>query len=161
MENSINSSMGSNCLFIITGVLFYHLSFQILRNQKKAYHSTLLFLYNPASIHFSALYSESSYSLLSLLVIDLYFSVLRDVIPIQYARRWMLILIAIITMIRSNGVLLLLFYYPPLFVLQLAQTYIQFEKNGMFRKCLKYGVEGCMSLLPLLVHLSIQGNAFW
>ena len=153
--------MGSNCLFIVTGILFYHFSVQILGDQKKAYRSTLLFLYNPASIHFSALYSESSYALLTLLVIELYFLVLRDVIPVQFARRCMLILIAVITMIRSNGVLLLLFYYPPLLLLQLAQTYIQSEKRVFIRKCLGYGIEGCISLLPLITHLSIQGYAFW
>ena len=153
--------MGSNCLFIVAGILFYHLSSQILEDHKKAYRSTLLFLYNPASIHFSALYSESSYTLLTLLVIELYFFVLQDVLPVQFARRWMLILIAIITMIRSNGVLLLLFYYPPLLLLQLAQTYIQHEKSVFIRKCVGYGLEGCLSLLPLILHLSIQGNAFW
>lgn len=163
--HSCHSLIDSGVCFILAGVLFYKLSSSVLKTPEQAYRCTLLFLYNPASIHFSALYSESVNTLLTFLVISCYYRVLLDPNSIQLSRRLMLVFVTIAVMARSNSVLLLLFYYPPVVLLQGIFVYLQEQQRltaiRLIRLCLKYGVEGCLPLLPLVVYFIWHGNAFW
>lgn len=59
----------SNVVFVGSAILFYRISYLVLGNPKQSYEATLLFIYNPASIHFSSFYSESLYSFLSNFII--------------------------------------------------------------------------------------------
>lgn len=152
----------SGVCFILAGVLFYKLSSNVLKTPEQAYRCTLLFLYNPASIHFSALYSESVNTLLTFLVISCYYRVLIDPNSSQLSRRLMLVFVTIAVMTRSNSVLLLLFYYTPIVLLQGICVYLQEHQIlTAIRLCLKYGVEGCLPLLPLVFYFIWQGNSFW
>ncbi|KAA0191006.1 hypothetical protein HAZT_HAZT007102 [Hyalella azteca] len=51
------------CLFIIASGIFYQLSGEVLGNEVLAYRASILFCINPASIFFSAPYSESLFAL--------------------------------------------------------------------------------------------------
>ena len=59
-------------VFFCSCLVFYSLSTHVLPSPRWAYQSVLLFIYNPASAHFAAVYTESVYTLLCFLVQWLY-----------------------------------------------------------------------------------------
>ncbi|PIA49691.1 hypothetical protein AQUCO_01300449v1 [Aquilegia coerulea] len=56
----------NNIAFVFAAVYFYRLSLLILKDSGAALRASLLFCFNPASIFYSSLYSESLYALFSL-----------------------------------------------------------------------------------------------
>ncbi|KAJ1265429.1 hypothetical protein BS78_08G075900 [Paspalum vaginatum] len=56
----------NNVAFVAAAAYFYRLSVLILKDQKAAYRASVLFCFNPASVFYSSLYSESLYALFSL-----------------------------------------------------------------------------------------------
>ncbi|EES03089.1 GPI mannosyltransferase 2 [Sorghum bicolor] len=56
----------NNVAFVAAAAYFYRLSLLILKDQKAAYRASVLFCFNPASVFYSSLYSESLYALFSL-----------------------------------------------------------------------------------------------
>ena len=60
----IVSVLFNNLLFIYTSKILFNLSLVVLKSQKLAFISSILFCINPASIFFSAVYSESLYCFL-------------------------------------------------------------------------------------------------
>ncbi|KAK7086657.1 hypothetical protein SK128_022209 [Halocaridina rubra] len=81
-------------LFVKTSVVLFRLSEEVLRNEVLAYRAALLFCINPASIFFTAPYSECLYALLtfSALLINQTVSTSRATIPFALA-----------SLVRSNG----------------------------------------------------------
>ncbi|XP_038695242.1 GPI mannosyltransferase 2-like isoform X2 [Tripterygium wilfordii] len=55
----------SNVAFVLAAVYFYRLSVVILKDSEAAFRSSILFCFNPASIFYSSIYSESLYALFS------------------------------------------------------------------------------------------------
>ncbi|TKW29130.1 hypothetical protein SEVIR_3G376000v4 [Setaria viridis] len=56
----------NNVAFVAAAAYFYRLSMLILKDRKAAYRASVLFCFNPASVFYSSLYSESLYALFSL-----------------------------------------------------------------------------------------------
>ncbi|KAH3757810.1 GPI mannosyltransferase 2 [Pelomyxa schiedti] len=54
----------TNCCFILASVLFYWLSLAVLKNEKIAFCSSILFCLNPANIFMSSIYTESPFAML-------------------------------------------------------------------------------------------------
>ncbi|KAL5727750.1 hypothetical protein ACHQM5_000907 [Ranunculus cassubicifolius] len=55
----------NNIAFVFAAVYFYRLSLLVLKDSRAALRASLLFCFNPASIFYSSVYSESLYSLFS------------------------------------------------------------------------------------------------
>ncbi|KAL5832321.1 hypothetical protein ACOSQ4_017675 [Xanthoceras sorbifolium] len=55
----------SNIAFLFSAVYFYRLSVMILKDPEAAFRASILFCFNPASIFYSSIYSESLYALFS------------------------------------------------------------------------------------------------
>ena len=55
----------TNAAFVLAAVALYDLSVEVIKNERMAYISCLLFCYNPASIFMSAVYTGSLYACLS------------------------------------------------------------------------------------------------
>ncbi|XP_044482746.1 GPI mannosyltransferase 2 [Mangifera indica] len=55
----------SNVAFLLAAVYFYRLSVMILKDPEAALRASMLFCFNPASIFYSSIYSESLYALFS------------------------------------------------------------------------------------------------
>ncbi|KAL5765226.1 hypothetical protein ACOSQ2_017820 [Xanthoceras sorbifolium] len=55
----------SNIAFLFAAVYFYRLSVLILKDPEAAFRASILFCFNPASIFYSSIYSESLYALFS------------------------------------------------------------------------------------------------
>ncbi|CAN6356161.1 unnamed protein product, partial [Urochloa humidicola] len=53
----------NNVAFVAAAAYFYRLSVLILKDRKAAYRASVLFCFNPASVFYSSLYSESLYAL--------------------------------------------------------------------------------------------------
>lgn len=58
----ITAVLFNNIIFVFTAVILFDLSLHILNNEEMAYNSAVLFCFNPASIFFSAPYSESLFA---------------------------------------------------------------------------------------------------
>ncbi|KAI5387161.1 uncharacterized protein LOC127105108 isoform X1 [Lathyrus oleraceus] len=56
----------NNLVFVLAALYFYRLSIAILKDPEIALRATVLFCFNPASIFYSSIYSESLYAVLSL-----------------------------------------------------------------------------------------------
>ncbi|KAI3970266.1 hypothetical protein MKX01_023913 [Papaver californicum] len=56
----------NNVAFLLSVVYFYRISIIILKDRKTAFRASMLFCFNPASIFYSSIYTESLYSLFSL-----------------------------------------------------------------------------------------------
>ncbi|MQL74968.1 hypothetical protein Taro_007332 [Colocasia esculenta] len=56
----------SNVMFLFAAVYFYKLSVLILKDATVAFHASILFCFNPASVFYSSIYSESLYALFSM-----------------------------------------------------------------------------------------------
>ncbi|KAF9617226.1 hypothetical protein IFM89_035108 [Coptis chinensis] len=56
----------NNIAFVFAAVYFYRLSLIVLKDEKAALRASLLFCFNPASVFYSSVYSESLYALFSL-----------------------------------------------------------------------------------------------
>ncbi|KAI3890646.1 hypothetical protein MKW92_014172 [Papaver armeniacum] len=56
----------NNAAFLLSAIYFYRLSVIILKDRKAAFRASILFCFNPASIFYSSIYTESLYSLFSL-----------------------------------------------------------------------------------------------
>ena len=94
----------SNVVFVGSAILFYRISYLVLGNPKQSYEATLLFIYNPASIHFSSFYSESLYSFLSNFIILQYVRSMQG----QHPQPLLLIVsVALSTLLRSNSIILI------------------------------------------------------
>lgn len=55
----------NNFAFVLSAIFFHKVSLTILENEKLAFRATALFCFNPASIFYASIYSESLFSLLS------------------------------------------------------------------------------------------------
>ena len=114
----------TNVSFILAAIALYDLSIIVLKNERLAYISSLLFCFNPASIFMSAIYTGSLYACLSFYGM-LYFerTSLNDynsssikISTIQYILQsiFAMIMFACACATRSNGLLLAM--YPVYFV---------------------------------------------
>ncbi|KAJ6430734.1 hypothetical protein OIU84_018278 [Salix udensis] len=56
----------NNVAFVLAAVYFYRVSVIVLKDPEAAFQASILFCFNPASIFYSSLYTESLYALLSL-----------------------------------------------------------------------------------------------
>ncbi|XP_021890520.1 GPI mannosyltransferase 2 isoform X2 [Carica papaya] len=56
----------NNVAFVLAAVYFYRLSVNILEDPETAFRASVLFCFNPASIFYSSIYSESLYALFSI-----------------------------------------------------------------------------------------------
>ncbi|XP_022173727.1 GPI mannosyltransferase 2 [Myzus persicae] len=52
----------NNIIFVFTALALFNLTLHIHKNAEMAYNSTVLFCFNPASVFFSAPYSESLFA---------------------------------------------------------------------------------------------------
>ncbi|TVU13444.1 hypothetical protein EJB05_40501, partial [Eragrostis curvula] len=86
----------NNVAFVAAAAYFYRLSMLILKDQKAAYRASVLFCFNPASVFYSSLYSESLYALFSLGGVFYLFSGANTVA---------MIMLALSGSARSNGAL--------------------------------------------------------
>nr|CAB3465944.1 unnamed protein product [Digitaria exilis] len=86
----------NNVAFVAAAAYFYRLSVLILKDRKAAYRASVLFCFNPASVFYSSLYSESLYALFSLGGLFYLFSGANTVA---------VIMLAISGSARSNGAL--------------------------------------------------------
>ncbi|GJN11814.1 hypothetical protein PR202_ga30039 [Eleusine coracana subsp. coracana] len=86
----------NNIAFVAAAAYFYRLSVLILKDQKAAYRASVLFCFNPASVFYSSLYSESLYALFSLGGVFYLFSGANTVA---------MIMLALSGSARSNGAL--------------------------------------------------------
>ncbi|KAI5011009.1 hypothetical protein ZWY2020_013146 [Hordeum vulgare] len=62
----ISGHVLNNVAFVAAAAYFYRLSVLILKDSEAAYRASVLFCFNPASVFYSSLYSESLYALFSL-----------------------------------------------------------------------------------------------
>ncbi|KAM0855607.1 hypothetical protein ACQ4PT_049672 [Festuca glaucescens] len=62
----ISGHVLNNLAFVAAAAYFYRLSVLILKDSGAAYRASVLFCFNPASVFYSSLYSESLYALFSL-----------------------------------------------------------------------------------------------
>ncbi|XP_043692058.1 GPI mannosyltransferase 2 [Telopea speciosissima] len=86
----------NNIVFLFAAVYFYRLSVIVLKDTGAAFRASILFCFNPASIFYSSIYSESLYSLLSLGGLY-HFIIGSNITPV--------LLFALSSSARSNGVL--------------------------------------------------------
>ncbi|GAU45013.1 hypothetical protein TSUD_94480 [Trifolium subterraneum] len=86
----------NNLAFVLAALYFYRLSIAILKDPDIALRATVLFCFNPASIFYSSIYSESLYAVLSLG--GLYYFV-------SGKNNLAVLLLALSGCARSNGVL--------------------------------------------------------
>ncbi|KAL6623255.1 hypothetical protein ACP70R_033134 [Stipagrostis hirtigluma subsp. patula] len=86
----------NNLAFVAAAAYFCRLSALILKDQKAAYRASVLFCFNPASVFYSSLYSESLYALFSLGGLFYLFSGANTVA---------MIMLALSGSARSNGAL--------------------------------------------------------
>jgi whole genome shotgun sequence of line PN40024, scaffold_4.assembly12x (fragment) len=132
---------------VLSALLFYKLSMRIQQNARRAYYSTLLFIYNPASIHFSSFYTESLYFFLSTVVFLLS----------NQENDWLMIVpIAVATSLRSNSILLVPFV---LFPSILSHSTPRQRRTLFF--WVKTGVIMALCVSPLILYLIVNAAAFW
>ncbi|KAK1548900.1 hypothetical protein Q3G72_035349 [Acer saccharum] len=86
----------SNVAFLFAAVYFYRLAVVMLKDPEAAFRASVLFCFNPASIFYSSIYSESLYALFS--VGGLYYL-------ISGAKNIAVLWLALSGCARSNGVL--------------------------------------------------------
>lgn len=86
----------NNVAFVAAAAYFYRLSVIILKDSRAAYRASVLFCFNPASVFYSSLYSESLYALFSLGGVFYLFSGANTVA---------MIMLALSGSARSNGAL--------------------------------------------------------
>ncbi|VAH36601.1 unnamed protein product [Triticum turgidum subsp. durum] len=92
----ISGHVLNNVAFVGAAAYFYRLSVLILKDSGAAYRASVLFCFNPASVFYSSLYSESLYALFSLGGLFYLFSGARTVA---------MIMLALSGSARSNGAL--------------------------------------------------------
>ena len=92
----ISGHVLNNVAFVAAAAYFYRLSVLILKDSGAAYRASVLFCFNPASVFYSSLYSESLYALFSLGGLFYLFSGARTVA---------MIMLALSGSARSNGAL--------------------------------------------------------
>lgn len=86
----------NNIVFIFTAMVLFHLTLHIHKNIEMAYNSAVLFCFNPASIFFSAPYSESLFA----------FTTFYGMYHIAYKNIWKSTLFFCFSVLsRSNGLL--------------------------------------------------------
>ena len=143
----LESVIVSHGVFVLSSLLFYKLSMHIQPNAYRAYCSTLLFIYNPASIHFSSFYTESLYFFLSTIVFLLS----------GQENDWLTVVsIAMTTTLRSNSVLLVPFVLLPSI---LSHSTRHQRETLLF--WVKTGAKLAFSVAPLVTYLVINAAAFW
>jgi phosphatidylinositol glycan class V len=97
-----------NITFIATAYVFYHLTLALYNNERKAYYSTVLFCLSPASIFFSAIYTESPFALFSFTFMLCHVR-LQECINVKQIVPWWLLCTmcgVLATFTRSNGIVL-------------------------------------------------------
>ncbi|XP_037479331.1 GPI mannosyltransferase 2-like isoform X2 [Triticum dicoccoides] len=92
----ISGHVLNNVAFVGAAAYFYRLSVLILKDSGAAYRASVLFCFNPASVFYSSLYSESLYALFSLGGLFYLFSGARTIA---------MIMLALSGSARSNGAL--------------------------------------------------------
>lgn len=93
---ALSAYLINNLAFVLAALYFYRLSIAILKDPEIALRATILFCFNPASIFYSSIYSESLYAILSLGGVY-YFVSGRNNLAV--------LLLALSGLARSNGVL--------------------------------------------------------
>ncbi|XP_074571597.1 uncharacterized protein LOC141828126 [Curcuma longa] len=93
---AISGYLLNNLAFLLAAVFFYRVSFIVLKDTASALRASVLFCFNPASIFYSSIYSESLYALFSLGGIYYVFSGANTVA---------ILLLALSGSARSNGAL--------------------------------------------------------
>ncbi|CAJ2650302.1 unnamed protein product [Trifolium pratense] len=93
---ALSAYLINNLAFVLAALYFYRLSIAILKDPEIALRATVLFCFNPASIFYSSIYSESLYAVLSLG--GLYYFV-------SGKNNLSVLLLALSGCARSNGVL--------------------------------------------------------
>ncbi|THG22747.1 hypothetical protein TEA_022742 [Camellia sinensis var. sinensis] len=86
----------SNVAFVLAAICLYRLSVTILKDREGALRASILFCFNPASIFYSSIYTESLYSLLSIGGLYQFMSGANNVATL---------LLALSGTARSNGVI--------------------------------------------------------
>lgn len=126
----------NNCLFVKTSLTLYKLSLTVLKDEKLSYIASILYCINPASIFFSAAYSESLYCFLvfyGLLQIELKNSIVNYII------------VGISGLARSNGLINIGF---------IAYKYMKLKahKNSTFFFNIIFSIGIFLSILPFLIY---------
>ncbi|GAQ81452.1 phosphatidylinositol glycan class V [Klebsormidium nitens] len=107
----------SNCAFVASAVFLHRLGLATLRDEELAYRAALLYCWNPASIFYSSVYTESLFALASFAGM-LYL--------VQRRRALSLLLLAASTSVRSNGIL-----HAYFFVFEAAATASEHWKEAL------------------------------
>ena len=102
----------SNILCLVNCFLLYKLIFLLTNSKFKSNISVFLFLFNPGSIFYMALYSENLYFTLELLLILI---LMKDTQSF-FDYILLCIIIFLITLTRSNGIIVLSFIIIPIFL---------------------------------------------
>ncbi|CAO2837173.1 unnamed protein product [Amaranthus hypochondriacus] len=122
----------SNVAFVLAALYFYRLSVVILKDPDAALRASILFCFNPASIFYSSIYTESLYALLS---------IGGTYLLMSGANIFSVVLFALSGLSRSNGVVnagyhgfnaLHLFYYA-MYVKKRAYLVLQVLLAGALR----------------------------
>lgn len=126
----------NNSLFVKTSLTLYKLSLHVLKDEKLSYIAAILFCVNPASIFFSAAYSESLYCFLvfyGLLQIEIKNSIVNYIV------------IGMSGLTRSNGLINIGF---------IAYKYMKLKahKNSTFFFNIIFSIGIFLSILPFLIY---------
>ncbi|XP_042956466.1 GPI mannosyltransferase 2-like isoform X1 [Carya illinoinensis] len=170
----------NNLTFVFAAIYFYKLSVIILKDSDSALRASILFCFNPASVFYSAIYSDSLYALFS--IGGIYHLVIGG-------NGIAVLLLALSTCARSNGVLNAGYFcfqtlhqaYDAVFVKRHAYLAVQvlisgalrciciftlfiaFQAYGYYNICLGHSVDEmrpwCKARLPLLYNY-IQSH-YW
>ncbi|KAJ0083933.1 hypothetical protein Patl1_29945 [Pistacia atlantica] len=145
----------SNVAFLLAAVYFYRLSVMILKDPEAALRASILFCFNPASIFYSSIYSESLYALFS--VGGLYYLM-------SGANNIAVICLAVSSCARSNGVLAMqILICGALRCICIFIPFIAFQVYGYHNLCLGHSPQAmrpwCRARIPLLYNF-IQSH-YW
>lgn len=95
--------------FFFAVIFLFWLTANVLNNYDLAYKATIFFCYNPASIFFSAPYTEAMYSFFSIFGMFMcfqFYSKYSQIFSVKYWNLfWMLLMFSAATFTRSNGIL--------------------------------------------------------
>lgn len=117
------SFLYTNILFVISVLLFSHLS-QLFFSKYESYCATLLYVYSPATAHLSAVYTESPTAIFSFTCVILYAQYMKSKSDSCDSLVLLSVTIFLSTCLRSNNVLLSVFYLVPCCV-----RYLLYHRN--------------------------------
>lgn len=150
--------------FLVAATFLFLLTAFVLGSYDMAYKATIFFSYNPASIFFSAPYTEVFYSSMSfagMMVCFMCYLKYRQVFVFRYQGLcYVLLLFGIATFTRSNGILncgFIVFYAVKLYV-----NRVQHASNKKYLMALKYaGVTLILCLVVVLPFVVFQMYSYF